>query len=520
MAGESHPEDEFMGHPTTDNAASTFGMFSNSHHFTITAGNLVNITNEKTLALTVPSDYRRIPVGDIDLLREIMLDSSCITHCQRERPRVRRVYTAKIEGRKSNVTVAIYQGEGAQEEWWEDMERYSRLRHPNIVQLCHFASSLKIQAVVFNDDLILLQHFLELHHHSPILTVYIHGFCNTDFKEVQKYFHSTFQQDLYDFDCTIWIRRSTGRLYADLIPYTKFSSCDVDNVSHPQGFIFMDPLGQEAMAIGCLTLDQYHQICYHYISSWRFISISTDVMVNPGAVIACSSSDQLQGWVEIASLPDVNVACGDWRGADGEVLEDGWTRFNSSDVLNRTLSANMWYYNGRCWLSQANHVFTCFGITSNFDDYFFVKDIYFSIQIFATTQDEPSGYLFLCPIKNFQTGPSSFRWPDFPAFWSLDPAGHENLSAEEATRLGFPSLRLETKLHGDSWPASVYAGLRQFHQGKGFDPNSQDVARHLGDPLYQTSAEVDPPSAHIDPDDGQTEPSNLYDDIPSMLFLI
>jgi hypothetical protein len=53
-------------------------------------------------------------MGDIDLLREIRLDNG-IADFQRDRPRVRRVYTAKIEGRKSDVTVAVYQGEGAQE---------------------------------------------------------------------------------------------------------------------------------------------------------------------------------------------------------------------------------------------------------------------------------------------------------------------------------------------------------------------------------------------------------------------
>jgi hypothetical protein len=54
-------------------------------------------------------------VGDIDLLREIRLNGMGIADYQPGRPRVRRVYTAKIEGRKSDVTVAIYQGEGAQE---------------------------------------------------------------------------------------------------------------------------------------------------------------------------------------------------------------------------------------------------------------------------------------------------------------------------------------------------------------------------------------------------------------------
>jgi hypothetical protein len=51
-------------------------------------------------------------------------------------------------------------------------------------------------------------------------------------------------------------------------------------------------------------------------------------------------------------------------------------------------------------------------------------------------------------------------------------------------------------IYGKCWDASFYAGLRQFHQAKGFDPNSQDVARHLGHSLYQLAAEVDAPFAH------------------------
>jgi hypothetical protein len=45
------------------------------------------------------------------------------------------------------------------------------------------------------------------------------------------------------------------------------------------------------------------------------------------------------------------------------------------------------------------------------------------------------------------------------------------------------------EIRGQSWDPSVYAGLRKFHQAKDFDPESQDVARHLGHPLYQLSGE-------------------------------
>jgi hypothetical protein len=66
----------------------------------------------------------------------------------------------------------------------------------------------------------------------------------------------------------------------------------------------------------------------------------------------------------------------------------------------------------------------------------------------------------------------------------------------EATALGFPSIRFHTEIMGHIWDSSVYAGTRRFHEAKGFDPESQDLARHLGQPLYQLSSEVDFPFAY------------------------
>ncbi|KAJ7745028.1 hypothetical protein B0H14DRAFT_2637210 [Mycena olivaceomarginata] len=107
-----------------------------------------------------------------------------------------------------------------------------------------------------------------------------------------------------------------------------------------------------------------------------------------------------------------------------------------------------------------------------FEDSVFVEAVHFELTISTTTEESPAGFLFLCPKEHFQTGPSSFCWLDCAAYWSLDP--------REATELGFPPLQLGTTIWGRSWDASVYAGLRQFHQGNGSDPDSQDVARILG----------------------------------------
>jgi hypothetical protein len=128
-----------------------------------------------------------------------------------------------------------------------------------------------------------------------------------------------------------------------------------------------------------------------------------------------------------------------------------------------------------------------------------VQEVSFGVKISTTIEDCPSGYLFLCPAKDLRTATTSFKWPDCPAYWSLDPAGIERLSTNEATGLGFPSFQLITDVRGWSWDASVYAGLCQFYRGKGFDPDSQDVARHLGQPLYQLSSEIDVPIAHSEP---------------------
>ncbi|KAJ6622209.1 hypothetical protein B0H10DRAFT_1732637, partial [Mycena sp. CBHHK59/15] len=98
----------------------------------------------------------------------------------------------------------------------------------------------------------------------------------------------------------------------------------------------------------------------------------------------------------------------------------------------------------------------------------------------------PTGYLFLCPFEDLQTADrTGFHYPDLPAYWSLDPSGNEKLSVGEANHLGFPPLVLTMDVFGTSWTEKTYSALCQFHQAKGFDPESQDVAQHLGYPLYQ-----------------------------------
>ncbi|KAF8142410.1 hypothetical protein K438DRAFT_1515007, partial [Mycena galopus ATCC 62051] len=96
----------------------------------------------------------------------------------------------------------------------------------------------------------------------------------------------------------------------------------------------------------------------------------------------------------------------------------------------------------------------------------------------------PRGYLFLCPLADLRTmSPTHFRSHVCAAYWSRDALGTEWLSMEQATNLGLPEIVLDIKVWTKNWDSSIYDGIRQFHEGKDFDPHSQDAALEAGYPL-------------------------------------
>ncbi|KAF7340625.1 hypothetical protein MSAN_02134400 [Mycena sanguinolenta] len=217
MDDQPNPNTEYT-HSSTSEAKYTSnasGMFSHSQQFTVTGGTFTNVTNKNyTAAPNLPSDFRMIPMGDIDLRHQIRVDDlradkwDVLNAQPRERACVRRIHSAKavIGRRRSRVTVAMYEGNDAEEEWRTDLAKYMRLRHPNIVQICGTASLNGVHATLFNDDLIPLREFLGRSRESPFSTVYIYACCNQDFTEASNYIYSTFHQQFLPWECTIWIR--------------------------------------------------------------------------------------------------------------------------------------------------------------------------------------------------------------------------------------------------------------------------------------------------------------------------
>ncbi|KAJ7025830.1 hypothetical protein C8F04DRAFT_1127236 [Mycena alexandri] len=419
------------------------------------------------------------------------------------------------------MTVVMFEGDSAEQEWQQDIATYSGLRHPNILQIYGVASSGSIHAAVFHGDLVPLHQFLHLHKHSPVLKVYIRASTMEQFGRADDYLTSHGQRLMYG-QYNVWIKPSTGTISLEFT--TDYWEgrwgwpVDAMAIQNP-AFLFNAP-NREAMAIDCMSLHMYHQIC-HWILSYSVDSnyLPTFTSVTLGAVVSwphsrqpmaeinsftfevqrCNFSDDC---VELASVEHIKVDICGWFGSDeeGVVMANGWTRFSTRSVISSYpravhLTLRVGGSDIFGWLSQANHVLKRLEIASNFHNYVFLEAISIYMRIQPITENTPIGYLFLCPASHFRTGPASFTWPDCPAYWSLDFSGMERLSTEEARYFGFPSFESSSQVSGTFWEGSTYAGLRQFHAGKGFDPDSQELAHHLEYPLYQLSSEV---PTHVD----------------------
>lgn len=99
----------------------------------------------------------------------------------------------------------------------------------------------------------------------------------------------------------------------------------------------------------------------------------------------------------------------------------------------------------------------------------------------------PIPYLFLPPpeISSSRTR-TIVSLPDLP-YWSCHRLG--TVTYTNATSgLALPEVQVDFGASLSSFNPLHYHALRNFHTAKGFNPYSQDIARHLGLPLYELVA--------------------------------
>ncbi|KAJ7358193.1 hypothetical protein DFH08DRAFT_848027 [Mycena albidolilacea] len=475
-----------------------------------------------------------IPLGDLDLRSEI--HQATVSRRRTGRGYTRRIYSAYVDGKNSKKTVALYQGRAAEEVWRRDLKRYPTLRHPNVAQVYATATSYDLYAVVFHDELLPIEHTLRMYRHSPILTAYLLGNFAMDAYDAEDYIYDvTGHCSFMIFNSAMRVRASTGRLCIELIPCDDVHSLLTYTLSAdriPQGSILSLGVDQELAIISTLTLDQFHQISFQHMGHSEVLSTNADIDFAVGSVTIFPRKDcgtfQYRCFDEIVEvahitshiLHDPGWGLNNNSAPSGLLMENGWTRFTSCEItetcVGRVLRCHggpqMSY--GNPWLPQANHIFNRLQNLSHYEDYVFTDYIGYFIYLRDTPHVELSGYLFICPLQDLQSATSGRfsirdRDSDCVAYWTLDAAGGDRLSPKEAKRLGFPALSFSAHAHQISWDRSVYAGLRQFHTGKGFDPDSQDIAQYVGVPLYQLSAGSDALFAQVEEGDPKVVNSTM-----------
>lgn len=192
----------------------------------------------------------------------------------------------------------------------------------------------------------------------------------------------------------VWIRPSIGLISVEIDVFEPWEEpwwWPADGMAIQNPNIPFSAPNREVMAIDCLPLQVYHQLCYSYPVESAFLPAFTSV--NLGAMVSWPHSRHpwrqidsstftvqlcnfLEDCVELAAVQCININSSGWFGGDegGVVIPNGWTRCSTHSVMSSYPVAAFLEF--RCldrdvssWLSQANHIFKRLQITSNFRDY-------------------------------------------------------------------------------------------------------------------------------------------------------
>ncbi|KAF7373993.1 hypothetical protein MSAN_00612200 [Mycena sanguinolenta] len=439
--------------------------------------NYVNVND----SLPILSDFKRIQMGEIHLQGDIR----CVTRTQR-------LYAAKVS--TENRTVMMYKGDNAEERWTEDILRYSHLRNPNFLQLFGYVtgtSQTRSYAAVFYGVMIPFEQFMSQHRKYHFLTVDIWAYFDEESEAVEDAFISTFDRVLGPHETGYLIDMSNNRICADLIPPAKpiLPSPWIPNicVPRPKDIMAMADPKREDMIISSLPIEQYYELCNSHLSQSESVIVPPSTTAKLGAIVHPFQSESP---VEIAFVPGIDCDLKEgWRGWEmNQVMENGWTRCNSEDFFREPIGGLTldvrFPLSPNVWLSQANRILSRH-FNSNPRNCVFVEQISFHLTMKPPNEPKPEGYLFVCPPAFFKAASCSFRWPDCPTYWALDPEGLKKLETEEARNHGFPQVELTTTIVQRTWDSAVYSGLRRLHEAKGFNPDSREIARSLGYLDYQ-----------------------------------
>ncbi|KAJ6532518.1 hypothetical protein B0H19DRAFT_450554 [Mycena capillaripes] len=322
----------------THRSYTTSAFFSNSKRLVVTGGNFTNINQA---APSSTPDFRVIPLGDLNLLHPIGPSSgSAVVSRRRKRATVRRMYSAQIHGSRSNMTAAVYQGDGAEEQWRAGISRYADIRHPYLFQLYGIASTGGLYAAFFHDDLIPHGEILEKYRGAHFPTVFFWACIDAQFCDVNQYMSSISGRYLQWAEYMVWIRPSTTQLCVELMApaHAYLELGPIESGIQPSHISFSQ-IPEDSHIMASLSLQAYHEICFVHLAQRQNLSISTNDSVQVGSIRHFPDWEYETSF-EIASAPDVLVYDRGWETED-HVVDNMWNRLNG-DEEGTSILENGW----------------------------------------------------------------------------------------------------------------------------------------------------------------------------------
>ncbi|KAJ7803847.1 hypothetical protein B0H14DRAFT_2612994 [Mycena olivaceomarginata] len=256
-----------------------------------------------------------------------------------------------------------------------------------------------------------------------------------------------------------------------------------------------------------MSLELYHDVCYWCLCLWHQFPISTNVSVELGTIRRLSGAEY-EGSFDIAHI----------SGRDTIVVKE----YNRTYINSSSHSLHIPLDIARNSCLTYDH-----GGTAIMENGWIRSQDYVPIAVFWSKSEFAGGISIFVLLAELQADiPTTFQIPDCPAYWSLvmdivifnsttyftystsngfderlalveaqnnirltalTDVSHSRLRSPEARSHGFPDINFQMQAIGRTWDGSVYSGLREFHEAKGYDPYSDEVARTLGVPLYQLS---------------------------------
>ncbi|KAJ6595025.1 hypothetical protein DFH09DRAFT_1357794 [Mycena vulgaris] len=473
--------------------------------------------------------FRRVALGDINLLYETAMSSKVDKI---------KVFTARISGEPSLMTVAKYEGDN--ERWKVDLEQHSRWRHPHVSQLFGISSMPGIQALIYYDELIPLRIYRQFHRpSSDLVWGCIEGMLFKQFKESsQHHYWSTGDKKDRSLPATICVKRDPVRLCLAM-PGLENGSAVPDlehNLSswHTAYFGHQKPAPETfttisniltATSVPTLKTLASHIDWTHCLSALLPVrycerapremqtklflgSVVTEMGESedlvPVAYIPNSGRIRIEDWVQ-KQCPDVIIH------PEGDGFQKRFT-FSTGSFAASEISRSLCldcsielegvdqHLVSMSWLSQANH---CIGGTISKGGKRYRYGTIDTLRCLIALDTElqhmlrPEGtlreaHLFPCSISVRHQGPRiGLDFPDADHwYWSLDPTGITRMTQDECDLIGLPRWKFDFVPTINAWHEYHYNAIREFSETRDFDPYSNDATRLLGLSLAEIESNI------------------------------